>query len=69
MSQVPDSNCKGLLVIFMTTKKVLTNIGALLANKSARSQIRKKEVLTSPNPSFSLGKVSKKEKKISGIFH
>ena len=52
MSQVPDSNCKGLLVIFMTTKKVLTNIGALLANKSARSQIRKKEVLTSLDPSF-----------------
>ena len=52
MSQVPDSNCKGLLVIFMTTKKVLTNIGVLLANKSARSQIRKKEVLTSLDPSF-----------------
>ena len=52
MSQVPDSNCKGLLVIFMTTKKVLTNIGALLANKSARSQIRRKEVLTSLDPSF-----------------
>ena len=52
MSQVPDSNCKGLLVIFMTTKEVLTNIGALLANKSARSQIRKKEVLTSLDPSI-----------------
>ena len=56
MSQIPDSVVRD--VTFWNTCNIrdnqesLTNIGALLANKSARSQIRKNEVLTSPYPSF-----------------
>ena len=56
MSQIPDSVVRD--VTFWNTCNIrdnqesLTNIGALLANKSARSQIRRKEVLTSLDPSF-----------------
>ena len=56
VSQIPDTVVRD--VTFWNTCNIrdnqesLTNIGALLANKSARSQIRKKEVLTSLDPSF-----------------